>query len=1032
MDKELTLVFQAIDGGSEKTVGDLRKAITELRNALLNTNKESKEYNDILEHIGTAQGKITNVMNETRDLVKHQQSSYYALNQELVNLRRSYKELTEEERNSEAGVSQLGRIQELDTQLKALDATMGQHQRNVGHYELAIQALNKDYANSRQELAGMKAAMDNLDPASKEYAQAFQRAAEITHEMADRQELLKYSSRDLGDQLSNIRGIASNMAAGFSAAQAAIGLFGGESKEVQQAMLKVQQAMALVQGLQGMDGLLKRTQGLTNALRLNRTEQAAVTVATKADTVAKQGETVATETATVAQKGLNAAMKANPIGVVIIAVQALITVWALFKDKIVEAIGGQERLNKIMNTAKPIIAGVGNAIIQFLITPIKQFLVTIKGVAAVVDDIIHGQFKKAWKDAGEYANKWAETTINGINVVGNYEKAASESRVKIAEKETKKKQEQYDKDKDNYIKDQEAMHGSDWKYTADGKKAYEDLYKNKMSMYKKDSEEYRQAQRDMWAYNRDYEDRITKKQEEENRKRTESAKKHAEEIKKNWEQVLKDYESQVYNYVTTDLEKAKNTAVERLKAFTNVLVGANKDFAAFSKDIAGKTGENFEEIINTLTDRFGEMPENLQPIFNKLYEGVMGDIGSVMVDDFLANTDKVQTAAKTTADAIQAVFDEKSFRDGVEYPREAMQFAASQLAAYEDAYEVMAKKVDDAMEVLAVKGMKNTEAFKELERKKTEIATGQANARLDYAKREAEIMQQVWDREIATIERSYKDARTFVDNSMKRSNSDPRSLLNGLTVQEEKELMEEMYEIDMMELEEKRAHYKDIINDTHASYEQRVEARENLRLTMAEIEDKELQHTIDVNQKRVDAWKEWTDMAKDAVGAIADLIGGLADYYEADVEARVKAGKITEAQADREYENIKRMKIAEVLINTLAGSIGAYLQAVSTYPPPAGEIIGAISAAAVAAAGAAQIKKIKSSSRSGSSSSSALGAQATPTQTPYQPQYVENPTGANETHNLRNALMEQPIYVRVTDIDNAQRGRKTRVQEASF
>ena len=1029
MDKELTLVFQAIDGGSEKTVGDLRKAITELRNALLNTNKESKEYNDILEHIGTAQGKITNVMNETRDLVKHQQSSYYALNQELVNLRRSYKELTEEERNSEAGVSQLGRIQELDTQLKALDATMGQHQRNVGHYELAIQALNKDYANSRQELAGMKAAMDNLDPASQEYAQAFQRAADITHQMAKRQELLKYSSRDLGDQLSNIRGIASNMAAGFSAAQAAIGLFGGESKEVQQAMLKVQQAMALVQGLQGMEGLLDRTKGLTNALRANRTELNATTLATKADATAKQAETLATEDATLAQKGLNTAMKDNPIGVVIIAVQALITVWALFKDKIIEAIGGQERLNNIMNSAKTILSGVGNAIIQFLITPIKQFMVGLEGVSVVVDDILNKQFKKAWQDAGEYAKKWVDTTVNGINVVANYEKGASDARVKIAEDETKKKQEQYDKDKDGYIKDQEAMHGSDWKYTKEGNKAYEELFKNRMNMYDKNSEEFRQAQRDMWAYQREYDERKKK-----------SSKSVADAAKDDTKEIHDAWKSLVDDYFLSDTDKAFNTALGRIKASLNEYVAIGAEYSGKIQEEMGKIWVPWSgdgplkpgDYFNAWRDFLAAHVEEIGTEAKELVRLVNEDVSKPIVEDVLNTLSTIETKAKATADSLYEDFSNKEFMGEVVFPEDALDAAMKEYEAYQQAYTDMIAEVDKGLEELRKHGLQGTEQYNRLEVKKTEILNEESRRRIERMRKEADIMQKAWDKELTNIDTMSDEAKRKAENAMTEKNSDIRSLLNGMSVEDERRLMETVYAVDMEALERKRGVYEKIIQDERASYEQREQARADLAATMAEIEDKELQHTVDVNQKRIEAWKEWTDMAKDAVGAIADLIGGLADYYEADVEARVKAGKITEAQADREYENIKKMKIAEVLINTLAGSIGAYLQAVSTYPPPAGEIIGAISAAAVAAAGAAQIKKIKSSSRSGSSSSSALGAQATPTQSPYQPQYVENPTGANETHNLRNALMEQPIYVRVTDIDNAQRGRKTRVQEASF
>ena len=45
-------------------------------------------------------------------------------------------------------------------------------------------------------------------------------------------------------------------------------------------------------------------------------------------------QAAATGAATTAQTGLNIAMNANPIGVIILAVEALIAVWLLFGDKI--------------------------------------------------------------------------------------------------------------------------------------------------------------------------------------------------------------------------------------------------------------------------------------------------------------------------------------------------------------------------------------------------------------------------------------------------------------------------------------------------------------------------------------------------------------------------------------------------------------------------------------------------------------------------------------------------------------------------
>lgn len=67
---------------------------------------------------------------------------------------------------------------------------------------------------------------------------------------------------------------------------------------------------------------------------------------------ATKAETVATEGATVAQKGLNTAMRANPIGLVIGLVTTLITVLALLPKKVNAAVKAQNELNDAMVEGK--------------------------------------------------------------------------------------------------------------------------------------------------------------------------------------------------------------------------------------------------------------------------------------------------------------------------------------------------------------------------------------------------------------------------------------------------------------------------------------------------------------------------------------------------------------------------------------------------------------------------------------------------------------------------------------------------------
>ena len=232
--EEIVKIINIKTDQAVNTVKELRTYINDLKDDLVKLDKGSKEYEETLEEIAKAQTKLTEVQKDSKNAMNYQEGSYRALNQELVNLRNEYKNLSEAERNNaEVGGAMLSRIQELDTELKSIDATMGNYQRNVGHYQLALEALNKTYASERQELKALKVAMESLEPTSEAYAKAFNRAAEITHNLAYQQERLRYASPDLGDQLSNIRGIATNMVAGFSAVNAAMGLFGEKNEDVQ-------------------------------------------------------------------------------------------------------------------------------------------------------------------------------------------------------------------------------------------------------------------------------------------------------------------------------------------------------------------------------------------------------------------------------------------------------------------------------------------------------------------------------------------------------------------------------------------------------------------------------------------------------------------------------------------------------------------------------------------------------------------------------------------------------------------------------
>jgi hypothetical protein len=135
------------------------------------------------------------------------------------------------------------------------------------------------------------------------------------------------------------------VASGFSALEGAMGLVGVESEDVQQAMLRVQSAMALSQGLEGLKSAgiafkqlgvaVKSTSIFTAAynfvMGISNKETATNVGLTEADTVAKTGLgastvglTTATGGATTAMKLFRLALIATGIGAIIVLVGLLI------------------------------------------------------------------------------------------------------------------------------------------------------------------------------------------------------------------------------------------------------------------------------------------------------------------------------------------------------------------------------------------------------------------------------------------------------------------------------------------------------------------------------------------------------------------------------------------------------------------------------------------------------------------------------------------------------------------------------------
>lgn len=119
----------------EQLNGLLKETKTALKSADFGT-ESFKQLTEQVAKLKNIQSDVNNeIKNTQKELVQSGQAagSYNQLNIELNKLRTSYKSLSEESRNT-VGKTMLQDIQKLDAELKKMDASMGQHTRNVGNY----------------------------------------------------------------------------------------------------------------------------------------------------------------------------------------------------------------------------------------------------------------------------------------------------------------------------------------------------------------------------------------------------------------------------------------------------------------------------------------------------------------------------------------------------------------------------------------------------------------------------------------------------------------------------------------------------------------------------------------------------------------------------------------------------------------------------------------------------------------------------------------------------------------------------------
>ena len=141
---ELVARMQELKTGIDDTnarIKQITKDYDEGRMAVDDYNQELQENLEELQKLRTEQGDVRSSLNASTKALLSAKGSYTEMSQTLGQLRNAYRQLSKEQREGAVGTEMLGQIKLLDAELKDVDASMGNFQRNVGGYEEALKQV---------------------------------------------------------------------------------------------------------------------------------------------------------------------------------------------------------------------------------------------------------------------------------------------------------------------------------------------------------------------------------------------------------------------------------------------------------------------------------------------------------------------------------------------------------------------------------------------------------------------------------------------------------------------------------------------------------------------------------------------------------------------------------------------------------------------------------------------------------------------------------------------------------------------------
>ena len=465
-------------------------------------------------------------------------------------------------------------------------------------FENEVVATTDKSKSMKAELRELQMALQQMeasgDTSSKKFIEMSVRAGELKDQIGDTAQQIRILSSDTKHVDALISGVTGLVGA-FTAVQGATALFGAENEELNEALLKVNGAMAILQGLQAVQETLNKDSAFS--VIFMRNARVAETTAIAGQTTALGANTVAMTVSTLATKAFSFALKTIGIGLIITAIALLVEYWDDLTAGVKKFLPAGTDVGKMFDKIKSYAFGVGNAILQYVIAPIKALWVVLK-----TGDVGEG-FK---------------TYIDGMNVVKNYnegfktqesrnaQKYRDEQEAKNIEFAKRELERRKNRGEDTFKIEQRlraremAFNKRTGKEDADLKKEYEDAEDKRFAEKAKKSEDARKKANEQ-----------AKKDAEKRQKDAEEAHKKAVELQQKQNEQIAKFADELKNVEIRNIQdKTKRERASLEKSLDDKISAIEKEVA-----LTEQAEEQKEKILSELrkekADKLKEFDENV-------------------------------------------------------------------------------------------------------------------------------------------------------------------------------------------------------------------------------------------------------------------------------------------------------------------------------------------------------------------------------------------------------------------------------------